>query len=164
MEKVVFFRVEGFDEQTKIQQSVFQPFLDPVCVVGEQFDGETGIFLMEFPESVGDPMHGPGFSGTDPDAAGKVHVVFPDLFFGLVHQGQDFFCPLAQVHPFFRQGSAPVGPDKELFAQFLFQVRHLPGQGGLGDEQHIGGLGHVLFPGHRQKIFQGADFHSLLLQ
>ena len=143
---------------------MFQPLLDSVRVVGEQFDGQMGILLMEFGEGVGDPVHGPGFSGTDPYAAGKVHVVFPDLFFGLVHQGQDLFRPLAQVHSFLRQGGTPIGPDKELLSQFLFQVCHLPGQGRLGDEQYIGGFGHVLLPGHRQKIFQGTDFHDFLLQ
>ena len=157
---IVVFHVEGLDEQAEIQQAVFQLFLDDVGVAGEHFDGQVGILLAQVGEGIRQIVDQIGDAGPNADAAGQIQIFILDFAFRLFHQGQDFFGPLAQVHPFFREGGAAVAADEQLLAQFLFQVGHLAGQGRLGDEQQIGSFGHVLFPGHRQEIFQGADFHK----
>lgn len=51
--------------------------------------------------------------------------------------------------------------DEELFAQFLLQIGHLPGQGRLRDVQQISCSRHILFPGDGQEVLQGPYFHDV---
>ena len=56
-------------------------------------------------------------------------------------------------------------PVEELLAQLPFQVHHLLGQGGLGEEQGLGGPGDALFPGDGQEVVKqpGLDHGKGLL-
>lgn len=64
---------------------------------------------------------------------------------------------------FLRQGDAPFAAQEKRLAQLFFQLLHLPGQGGLGHVQGLGGSGDGLCLRDRQKIAEGPQFHVMLL-
>ena len=70
----------------------------------------------------------------------------------LVRQVHQLLGPAAQQHPLVGEHDVVAAAVKEPHAQFLLQLHHLPGKGGLGQMEHGRGLGDVLLPGHRQKV------------
>ena len=101
------------------------------------------------------------FTGTDTDTASQFRLIVADFGFRLLDEGHDFLSPLAQADAFFREQRTAVGPDKELFDQFLLQIGHLPGQRRLRDVQQIGCSRHILFPGDGQEVLQGPYFYEV---
>ena len=87
----------------------------------------------------------------------------PEFRRGLCQQADDLLCPLAEKRALLRQGDAPFAAQEERLAQFLLQLLHLPGQGGLGDVQGLGGRGDGPCLGDGQKIAEGPQFHGMLL-
>ena len=104
-------------------------------------------------------LHRPGyqgksacFAGTDGNLSGNGFIGRLKFHLGFFHQGNDFFRALSEPHAVFRQHGFPVGADKKFPAEFCLQIRHLPGKGGLGNVQNVGGVCHIFLTGDGKKI------------
>ena len=67
---------------------------------------------------------------------------------------------MPETHAVFGQNGFAVGAYKKLPAEFCLQIRHLPGKGGLGNVQNVGGVCHIFLTGDGEKIPKGAMFHN----
>ena len=146
--------MERLYEERKIKKPVFQFFLNRIGIARPEFDGQARIVPAQLGEGLRQVMNQVRNAGADADVAGKVRIVVADFFFRLVDEGEDFFGSLTQVDPFFGQDRAAVRASEELFAQFCFEIGHLPRQRQLRDVQDVGSFGHIFFSGDSQEIMQ----------
>ena len=111
-------------------------------------EAHQGVALPQPHGRPGEHMHPLGLAGPDVYVPRHRLPGGGQLPGGLVRQGQDLLRPPAQQHPMLRQGDPPA-PEEQGPANLRFQVHELPGQGGLGQVQGLGGGGDALLPGHR---------------
>ncbi len=81
----------------------------------------------------------------------------------LLHLGQDGLGPVEQHPAAVGQGEAAPRAAQQGLTQLLLHVADHLADGGLGDEQLLGGAGEALFPHQFDKVTQGADVHGSLL-
>ena len=145
-------QVHRLHQNREIQQSPVQPFGQVLPVAAVQVDTDPGTALLEglhLPGQIADAF---GLGAADADVSAVQLVQRLKLLLGLVHHVQNVLGPLAEQHPLVGKADIVVAPDKELLAQLVFQVLQLPGQGGLGDVEPLGGVGDAALPGHLQKV------------
>ena len=136
---VVFLHVGGLDEDSKIQQSFVQALRHIVGVAAVQVIADIGAGPLQAGGDFRYHSHGLGLAAADVDIAVHHFIRRGQLGFRLFYQIDDFRSPLAQEHSILREGDPAASADQQLFAQFLLQVHQLPGQGGLGHMQGLGG-------------------------
>ena len=157
---VVFSGNGGPQDQAEVQQTLFHPLEQVVGVGAEQVEPDLGIAGLEPAHRVGQQGHAVRLPAAEVDVPGGDQLGLPQLGLGFLHQGEDLVGPLAQQDAVFRQGDVPAAPDKQGFPDLLLQHHQLPGQGGLGEVEGLGGAGDALLPGHCEKIPQHAKLHS----
>jgi len=81
----------------------------------------------------------------------------------LLHLRQDGLGPIEQHLAAVGQGEAATDPAQQGLAQLLFHVADHFADGGLGDEQLLGGAGEALLPHQLDEVTQGSNIHGALL-
>ena len=161
VEAVVFVDVGGLDQDAEIQQALVQPVGHILGVAAVQVEADAGVFGPQPVDHPGDEANGLALPAPDVHipADGVLHR--GELGLGLVHHGHDLLSPLAQQHPLGGQIHPVAAAYQQGVPQAVLQVLDLPGQGGLGQVQVIGGPGDAALPGHRQKIAQRPYLHVM---
>ena len=126
-QEFVFFRIERLDEEGEVDEAVREFLFDCIGIARKEFTRNAWLFPPQFGKGVRQEVYDRCFAGADADTARQFRLVVADFGFRLLDEGYDFLSPLAQADAFFREQRTAVGPDEELFAQFLFQIGHLPG-------------------------------------
>ena len=65
---------------------------------------------------------------------------------------ENFLRALPKVHAVLGQDGAAARAREELLAEFVFEIGNLARECRLRHMQHIGGFGHILFPGNGQEV------------
>ncbi|MNQ87930.1 hypothetical protein D3C85_1031730 [compost metagenome] len=86
-----------------------------------------------------------------------------ELRLQLLHLGQDQLATGKQHLAAVGQGEAVSLPIEQGLAQLLLHVADHLADGGLGDEQLLGGAGEALLPHQFDKVTQGSDIHGTLV-
>lgn len=158
---MVFGGVHRAEEQTEVDQPPVQLFTDVPAVAAGDVEADVGEGLLQRPGRFREEVDPYGLSGADVDVSGQGLVLLREFLLGFPDQVQNLLRPLAQQYPLRGQGEAVASPDKEGMAQSGFQVPDLPGEGGLGDVEDVGGIGHAALSGDGEKIVQDPQFHKL---
>ena len=151
-DEVILLDVEWFDHQREVDESVREFFLDGVGIAREELDRQARVAAVQLGKEIGEDVHGMRFACADADTARKINRVILHLVFCLVDEREDFLGPLAQVHAVLCQNGAAARAREELLAELVFEVGNLARERRLRHMQHIGGFGHILFPGHGQEV------------
>ena len=162
-EELVARKIHGLDEEAEIHQIPVYFFHDVLGVAAEDVEGHMRVILPHAARGPGDEAYGVGLAAADVDVTAQQLVRCLELRRGLFQQADDLLRPLAEKRTFLRQGDAPFAAQEKRLAQLFFQLLHLPGQGGLGHVQGLGGSGDGLCLRDRQKIAEGSQFHVMLL-
>ncbi len=102
-----------------------------------------------------------GFGHSEEQFAAILFIQVAEFLFHLVRQPHQFTGPVPQKQALLGEADVEGMAHEELLAQFVFQGFQRFGEGGLGHAQPLGGAGHVLVPGHRQKVAKRAQIHRL---
>ena len=149
---MILLDIERLDHQRKVDESVREFFFDGVGIAREELDRQAGVAAMQLGKEIGEDVHGMRFACADADTARKINRVILHLVFCLVDEREDFLGPLAQVHAVLCQHGAAARAREEFLAEFILEIGNLPRERRLRHMQHIGGFGHILFPGNGQEV------------
>ena len=122
---------------------------------------DAGVAVVKHLGRLGQKPHGLGLGAAQVDVpCGNLPLV-AEFRLGVLGQGNQLLRPFVQHLAGVRQGGFPLAPDQKRRAQFLLQVGHLPGQGGLGNVQQLCRMGNILFFGHHQKVMKNPQLHTI---
>ena len=156
---VVLRDVRRLDDDAEIQQPLIQPVGDVLGVAAVEVVADGRALGAHLPDHLGDGAEPPRLAAADVDIPADRVLQRGELGLGLVHHGHDLLGPAAQQHPFGGQVHPVALADQQGAAEFLLQVLHLAGEGGLGQVQKVGRPGDAALPGHGQEIAQGPYLH-----
>ena len=152
--------VVGGGDDRQVGQTLVQAVQHVVAAAVPQAVPHQGKFLTESGDPPGGEVGGPALHQPQKDGARHAALHSGQHLAGLVLQVQQLDGPAQEQAALVGEGQAPFAPDKELDAQFLLQAPDLVAQGRLAHVQLFRGPGDVQLLGHRDKVAEGAQFHS----
>lgn len=131
-EVVVFFDVNGRDEEAEIEGTVFDFIFDVVGISAEELIGDIGVAFLKFEEDIAQDVAAFVFAAADGNLSIWGIASF-NFFFCFVDHIDDFLGASLEDFSVRCEDDAVTASCKEFDAEFIFELHDLSREGGLSD-------------------------------
>lgn len=125
-------------------------------------DADAGVVGEEGRAGAGEEGGGDGGAAPDADDAGFEPEDLSNGFSGAVGGSDGGLGVFEEGSPGGGESDAPSGPVQQGCAQLGFELFEHRAEGGLPDAEGLSGPGDVPFPGDRDELTEGGEFHGVM--